>query len=356
MTLALAGVGLVVLYRQSSGLVQVELTLVHGEEEVSIDAVEGTPLSELVEAFGIVPVDGRLLSVTGAVLEEGAAPARILVDGHPATTSDPVIRGIERIEVVDGDDRVEGTKTVEEDELPPAGPDVLRYVEERGAPGRVRRTVGEISGELASSETLVPVRPPTRTERKVVALTFDDGPSAAWTPYVLEILRSRGVKATFCMVGSAVEKNPEIARQVVADGHQVCNHTQTHDLGLAGAGQEQVDREVGGGRATMIDQGLPEPAFYRPPGGNLSDLVTATARAQGERVLMWKVDTKDWQSRSSVDSVMQNLRDQVEPGAVILMHDGGGANRHTSIAVLAGLIDELRADGYEFTFPVIDPA
>ena len=107
---------------------------------------------------------------------------------------------------------------------------------------------------------------------------------------------------------------------------------------------------------SMIAAGLPEPAFYRPPGGNLSDLVVDTALSQGERVLMWKVDTRDWQSSSSIESVLTNLRAQVEPGAVILLHDGGGQNRFTSVAVLAGLIDELRAQGYGFTSPVVDPA
>jgi peptidoglycan/xylan/chitin deacetylase (PgdA/CDA1 family) len=260
------------------------------------------------------------------------------------------------VRVIDGADATEPTRTVEEEIPVPAGPDVLRRVEERGAPGRVRKEVGVRSGEVVDTEALVAARAPTTTTRKVVALTFDDGPSASWTPYVLEILRSRGVRATFCMVGTAVEKAPEVAAQVVAAGHQVCNHTQSHDLGLAEADQARVDAEVQGGRATMLAAGLPEPPFYRPPGGNLSDPVIATARAQGERVLMWKVDTRDWSRSATVESVLANLRSQVEPGAIVLLHDAGGSNRFTSLAVLAGLIDELRAQGYEFTFPVIDPA
>jgi peptidoglycan/xylan/chitin deacetylase (PgdA/CDA1 family) len=216
--------------------------------------------------------------------------------------------------------------------------------------------VGDRSGEVVATETLVAARAPAPTTRKVVALTFDDGPSAAWTPYVLEILRSRGVRATFCMVGSAVAKAPEVAAQVVAAGHQLCNHTQSHDLGLAEADQARVDAEVRGGRATMVAAGLPEPAYYRPPGGYLSDAVVSIARDQGERVLMWKVDTRDWSRSATVESVLTNLREQVAPGAVVLLHDAGGANRFTSLAVLAGLIDELRAQGYDFTFPVIDPA
>ena len=233
-------------------------------------------------------------------------------------------------------------------------------IEKTDAEGRATFTgvpVGSYEARaVVDTEALVAARAPTTTTRKVVALTFDDGPSASWTPYVLEILRSRGVRATFCMVGTAVEKAPEVAAQVVAAGHQVCNHTQSHDLGLAEADQARVDAEVQGGRATMLAAGLPEPPFYRPPGGNLSDPVIATARAQGERVLMWKVDTRDWSRSATVESVLANLRSQVEPGAIVLLHDAGGSNRFTSLAVLAGLIDELRAQGYDFTFPVIDPA
>lgn len=355
---ALVAVGLAAVYRQSSGTAEVQLSLVHGELALDIEVDEGTTVAEVIDELQVLPTDGRLLSISGAVLDQGVDPARILIDGREVSLTSPVVRSARRIEVVDGTDAVEGTRTVDAEIPVPDGPDVIRHVEERGAPGVSRQTVGEVSGEVASTETVVAARPPARTERKVVALTFDDGPSASWTPYVLEILRSRGVKATFCMVGTAVERNPDLARQVVAEGHQVCNHTHGHDLGLAGAdaGADRVSGQLGGGRSAMVEHGLPEPAFYRPPGGNLSDLVVSTARSQGERVLMWKVDTKDWQSRSSIDSVMRNLREQVEPGAVILMHDGGGSNRFTSVAVLAGMIDELRAQGYEFTFPVIDPA
>jgi peptidoglycan/xylan/chitin deacetylase (PgdA/CDA1 family) len=328
-----------------------------GGDPTVVRVPEGTTVAEVLAAAGVRPVDGRLLAAaSGQVLDAHHEPAELTLDGRPITAATVVTKAARTVRVIDGADATEPTRTVEEEIPVPAGPDVLRRVEERGAPGRVRKEVGVRSGEVVDTEALVAARAPTTTTRKVVALTFDDGPSASWTPYVLEILRSRGVRATFCMVGTAVEKAPEVAAQVVAAGHQVCNHTQSHDLGLAEADQARVDAEVQGGRATMLAAGLPEPPFYRPPGGNLSDPVIATARAQGERVLMWKVDTRDWSRSATVESVLANLRSQVEPGAIVLLHDAGGSNRFTSLAVLAGLIDELRAQGYEFTFPVIDPA
>lgn len=349
----------VVAFRVSNAPDDVSITVVGPLTPVSGVVVEvpaGATVADALTAARVRPADGHLLAASsGAVLDAHHEPAELSIDGRAASAATVLVADA-RIRVVDGADVVESTRAVEEEIPVPAGPDLLRVVEERGTPGRLRREVGVRSGEVVRTETLRAARPPAPTGRKVVALTFDDGPSAAWTPYVLEILRSRGVKATFCLVGTAVEKSPEVAAQVVAAGHQLCNHTQSHDLGLDTADQARVDAEVQGGRATMIAAGLPAPSFYRPPGGNLSDAVITTARRQGERVLLWKVDTRDWSRTATVESVLANLREQVVPGAIVLLHDAGGANRFTSLAVLAGVIDELRAQGYGFTFPVIDPA
>ena len=353
-------VGVLVAWKVSAAPRQITVTVRSGAGEDQsrrvVQVASGSTVAEALADAVVSPVDGRLLSAgTGRVLDAHHRPATITVDGRKADR-DTVLDGDSTVKVIDGSDATEATRTEEAEIAAPAPPDILRLVEERGAPGRSRRVVGVRSGEEVSNEVVVAPRAPATTTRKVVALTFDDGPSAAWTPYVLEILRSRGVKATFCMVGSAVEKAPDMAATVVAAGHQVCNHSQSHDLGLAEADQARVDAQVGGGRRTMLAAGLPAPNFYRPPGGNLSDLVIATARNQGERVLMWKVDTRDWSRSATLETVMTNLRQQVAPGAIILMHDAGGHDRFTSLAALAGLIDELRAQGYEVTFPVIDPA
>lgn len=351
-------VAVVALVERSAGApIRLDVTVVEGSEEVTLQVDDGTTVAQALAHADVEATDGRLLAVaSGDVLDAAHDPALLRLDGRTVAPDEVITASVSTIEVVDGTDEVEPTRATEAEIPVVPGPDVLRHVEERGAPGRSRQVVGTVSGEVASTEVLVEPRPPVRTERRVVALTFDDGPSAAWTPYVLEILRDRGVKATFCMVGSEVERRPEIAEQVVEEGHQLCNHTHEHDTGLADADRARVQEELAAGRAALVDHGLPAPGFYRPPGGYLSDTVVATAIAQQERVLMWKVDTKDWQRTATPDSVIANVRAQVEPGAVILLHDGGGTSRHTSLAVLPGLIDDLRAQGYEFTFPIIDPA
>lgn len=351
----LAGAVVVAMTRQVEAAA-VTLSVVSGSDQVTLEVERGATVAGVLDQAGLQVADGRLLSVaTATVLQVDHDPGVVRLDGRVVDETATIDEGVKVLEVVDGTDEIESVR-IEEVELPATpGPAILRTVEERGAPGRARNAVGVISGEIESSETIVEPRAPAPTARKVVSLTFDDGPSSSWTPYVLAILASRNVKATFCMVGTAIDKNPEMAKQVLDAGHQICNHTRTHDEGLASAAQDRVDAELAGGRSTIIDHGLGEPGFYRPPGGYLSDTVVATATGQGERVLMWKVDTKDWQRSATTESVLTNLRAQVAPGAIILLHDGGGANRHVSIAVLGPLIDELRAQGYEFTFPIIDP-
>ncbi|MEO6627525.1 MAG: polysaccharide deacetylase family protein, partial [Aquihabitans sp.] len=264
---------------------------------------EGTPLSEALGQAGVRPRDGRLLSALHKrVLNAAADPAVILLDGRPASRSTLMTHGgpDRVITTVDGRDHIEGTRAVEEEIPTPGVVGNLRHVEERGRPGRLRKVIGVRSGEVVSSKVLAEAVAPRRTTRKVVALTFDDGPTAQWTPYVLSVLASKGVRATFCEVGTQVQLYPALAKAVVDAGHQLCNHTLGHDIAMVAAGDlSRIEHQVLGGRDSLVAAGLPAPVYYRPPGGYLSDPVKDTARQSGERVLMWSVDTKDWQKGST---------------------------------------------------------
>ena len=101
---------------------------------------------------------------------------------------------------------------------------------------------------------------------------------------------------------------------------------------------------------------LPEPPYYRPPGGFLSDAITATAVANGEQQVTWKVDTEDWKRDANVLTIIDNVLQQVDDGAIVLLHDGGGATRQATVDALPVIIDLLQAQGYGFTFPITDPA
>lgn len=327
-----------------------------GDVDELVEVDEDDPVSEALAAAGVATHDGRLLSVRDHdVLDDQVDPAEIRVDGkvaHRATA----LRDGSVVQVVDGEDRVEGTDTIPYD-LPEAPlPDVMRHVQERGRPGTAEKVVGKVSKEILSRRTLTEPVDPVQTTQRVVALTFDDGPTDEWTPQVLQILAAKGVKATFCEIGEYVARRPDLAAQVVAGGHQLCNHTLAHDEGLRGAPQEQLDAQITGGHRAFTDAGLPEPPYYRPPGGFLSDAITATVRANGEQQITWKVDTEDWRRDANVLTIIDHVLRQVDDGAIILLHDGGGATRQATVDALPVIIDLLRAQGYGFTFPLTDPA
>ncbi len=334
---------------------RVQVVVDSGDRRVTVLVEEGAPLiAALVEAQ-VVPRDGRLLSAgTGAVIDPIYDPAQLTVDGKPARPADRLAGG-ERVLVNDGVDRVEDSEPRLTTLQPPALPAILRRVHVLGTPGSARSVVGVDSGEVVSTEVVKEPVAPRAAQGKVVALTFDDGPTAEWTPAVLAILRQKGVKATFCQVGENVERQPDLVRQVVADGHRLCNHTQGHDEAMRGAAPAVLDQQILGGRDAITSLGFEPPEWFRPPGGFLDDAIEAKAHESGEAVVMWTVDTEDWRHGANFLTILDKVFRQVEPGAIVLMHDGGGKDRSATVATLGPMIDLLRAQGYSFTFPTVTP-
>lgn len=334
---------------------RVEVAVDTGDRRRAVTVDDGAPVAEALLEAGVVPRAGRLRSAgTGTVIDAAADPAQLTVDGHAARADTRLAAGVV-VGVVDGTDRVEDTREVTGSVAADPLPDVLRHVQVTGVAGVAVQVVGVDSGEVVSSKmTRAPVQPHV-ARAKVVALTFDDGPTTEWTPQILAVLRAKGVKATFCEVGDNVARHPELSRQVVAEGHRLCNHTLAHDEHLRGAGQTVLDQQIGGGRDAITDAGLDAPAWFRPPGGFLDDGIEATARRAGEVVVTWTVDTEDWKRGANYLTIFDKLFRQVEPGAIILMHDGGGTDRSATVASLGPMIDTLRAQGYRFTFPTMAP-
>lgn len=352
-----AAVGAVTVFDELSGRdYTIDVRVVSGDIDEHLEVGSDDPVAIALATAGVEPHDGVLLSARdGVPVSAGSDPATITVDDLDAGPGFPLYDGA-TVRVVAGTDSTEGTKVVSEIVRAPAMPDLLRYVHERGSPGRIDHVVGEVSGEVISSETIREVRPPKRTDQKVVALTFDDGPNTTWTPLFLALLKKEGVKATFCQVGEMVGYHPELTKQVVDEGHQLCNHTMNHDETMRGAPQAQLDEQIGGGAKAFTDLGLDPAPYFRPPGGFLSDEITATATALDEVQLFWAVDGEDWKTGADAGEVVTHILDNVQPGSIILMHDGGGTSRATSYVALTYTIKLLAAQGYSFVFPVIDPA
>jgi peptidoglycan/xylan/chitin deacetylase (PgdA/CDA1 family) len=181
-------------------------------------------------------------------------------------------------------------------------------------------------------------------DRRVVALTFDDGPDAARTPALLDALGELGVPGTFFVVGKHVEAHPELCARMVREGHELGNHTHTHRY-LPLASSSSVASELAAADAAIAAATGIVPKLVRPPwGGRSPSNVRAFDRA-AKRTVLWDVNSYDWKDLPPVE-VARRVVDRSRNGSIILMHDGGRDHTGT-IAAVRLLVPELRARGYE---------
>ncbi|MEJ5867717.1 polysaccharide deacetylase family protein [Pseudokineococcus sp. 5B2Z-1] len=207
---------------------------------------------------------------------------------------------------------------------------------------------------------------------RAVALTFDDGPSA-WTPQVLDVLRAKGVRATFFVTGDHVARHPDVARRIVAEGHVIANHTQSHPQDVPGSvPRGRFDQLPGATQRDQVDRASRTvqqvtgvlPCLFRGPGGHQSSTTTrALLRERHLTNVLWTVDSRDWQqpgspSRAAVDSIVRAATTGGGSRPVVLLHDGQAtagqdpdAHRGSTVAALARIIDTYGARGHAFTTP-----
>jgi peptidoglycan/xylan/chitin deacetylase (PgdA/CDA1 family) len=160
------------------------------------------------------------------------------------------------------------------------------------------------------------------TAEPVAALTFDDGPDPELTPRILEVLAEHGVQATFNVMGWNALRHPDLVRAVVAAGHELGNHTWTHqDLAFQSA--RQTRRQLERGREAIERTGGVRPRFFRPPRGNLTGSAIQSAAELGYDVLLWSV-TRGSAGVATPASVADHLARTVAPGDVVALHDGIG--------------------------------
>ncbi|AEW97110.1 polysaccharide deacetylase [Streptantibioticus cattleyicolor NRRL 8057 = DSM 46488] len=191
----------------------------------------------------------------------------------------------------------------------------------------------------------------TESGGKAVNITIDDGPDPVWTPKVLQILRDNGVKAVFCMIGPQAAAHPEVVKQVVADGHRLCDHTVSHNTAMDHRPDDYQRHQVldAADQITQASGGV-RPMYYRAPGGAFTPYSRQIAAAAGMRPLGWNVDSKDFQ-KPGVGAIERTVRKELRNGPTVLFHDGGG-NRAQTVAALRDLLPWLKQQGYTFSFPV----
>jgi len=179
-----------------------------------------------------------------------------------------------------------------------------------------------------------------------LALTFDDGPNPVWTPRLLEILARHDVRATFFLLGSRAQAEPEMVRSIAAAGHLIGNHSWSHP-NLALRGRKRIQEELAW-TCDRLEQITGAPAkFFRPPFGARRPAVLRLAREMGMVPVLWNTMTSDW-SEPAAERIAQRLTRKIDRltrqgrAANIVLHDGGhldsGAYREPSIAAAALLI------------------
>ena len=188
------------------------------------------------------------------------------------------------------------------------------------------------------------------SDRKVVALTFDDGPNPQATPLILDTLGEKGVRATFFVLGSHAERWPELVRRISHEGHQLGNHGYFHRK-LQFKSPFYVSRDIRLGIRAIQRAGAPAPRYFRAPHGFRSPWTTPIASSYGERTVGWSLGVWD-SDRPGVDEIVRRTLEGVTPGSIVLLHDGDGYNpngdRLQTAAALPRIIDRLKDEGYEF--------
>jgi peptidoglycan/xylan/chitin deacetylase (PgdA/CDA1 family) len=182
------------------------------------------------------------------------------------------------------------------------------------------------------------------TTERVVALTFDDGPHPTRTPLVLDLLERHGVKATFFMMGRSVERWPDTARDVVARGHQVGNHSYSHPR-LVFMSPARVREEVERTDTLLRDIGVTGDIFFSPPHGSKLVVLPYVLLQMNKIAVYSYTDPEEWKRPPAAEMVERVLA-QVRPGAVVGFHDTAGAE---TLRAVDDVITVLKSQGYRFT-------
>jgi peptidoglycan-N-acetylglucosamine deacetylase len=303
------------------------------------------------------------VAVDGSVIEEGKGePFHATINGEATTDTTTKLASGDVVELGDGNP-IEEPSEVAEVAIPfsfeEEGNGPIHIIEGDGADGTKRTKTGTLSGLVAEEMLQDPVNPVRRNvspevgDDKVVALTFDDGPWSDSTAAILDTLSEFGAKATFFTVGDRISgEGVDLVKRAAAEGHQICTHTFDH---AAGDGQsvnlgymtaeDQVAEVQKGYEAIEAATGAEASHVFRTPGGNYGEDVMRNVGPLVTAEIGWNIDSQDWR-RPGVGPIADQIKN-AWPGAIVLMHDGGG-DRSQTVQALRDALPYLKAQGYRF--------
>jgi peptidoglycan/xylan/chitin deacetylase (PgdA/CDA1 family) len=174
-------------------------------------------------------------------------------------------------------------------------------------------------------------------------MTFDDGPHPKLTPMLLDMMKERGIKGTFFLVGKNVAEYPEIAQRIVAEGHEVANHSWAHPQ-LTKLAPDALKKEIADTNAAIYQATGIQTTLMRPPYGAINAAITKRLNEEfGLTIALWSVDSLDWKIRNA-EHVTKLITEKAAPGAIILAHD----IHPSTVQAMPAVFDTLSAKGYKF--------
>src|SRR5262252_1603558 len=187
------------------------------------------------------------------------------------------------------------------------------------------------------------------TNRKIVALSFDDGPNEPHTSRVLDILQHEHIHATFFLVGVNVRRYPDVAARIVRDGHVVGNHSEYHHIPFALESTPELETDVSSAEETIRDATGRLPRLFRPPQGLRSPWLMGVLARDSLINVTWDDAPGDWDPLP-VKTIVERTVDAARPGSIILLHDGmnatHGADQSETVQALPGIIAGLASRGF----------
>jgi len=191
-----------------------------------------------------------------------------------------------------------------------------------------------------------------KTDKKLIALTFDDGPHPEFTIKLLELFIEKGIKATFFVTGSNIKKHNKIVKRMIAEGHELGNHSYSHK-NLIFKKKNVIREEIEKTDSLLCELGVKGDIHFRPPFGRLLFAASSVLVSLNKKVIMWNVPTKDFKE-TDPEVILNRIYKRIKPGSIIVLHDSGierpgkKIDRQATIDAVKVIIEELPKMGYEF--------
>ena len=221
----------------------------------------------------------------------------------------------------------------------------------KAAPAAPVAKAQEVASVKAAPAPVAPVPSTARitysqchVEGPYIAMTFDDGPHVSQTPRLLKMLKERNIHATFFLVGKCVAENPEIAKQIVEEGHEVANHSWDHPL-LTNMAEGGVREQLQKTHDVIKQTTGVTPTLMRPPYGGFTKNQQAWSHGTwGYKCILWDVDSNDWQNKKSPAKTESTIMANTRAGSIVLCHD----IHKSTVDAMPDTLDGLTGRGFKF--------